>query len=154
MDKKTALNKAMHICSKREYCAFDVREKLKQWDVETRFFDEIVETLFEHNFIDHTRYAEAFVNDKIKFNHWGKVKVRYYLNHKNIENAIIDVCLKAYNQETYLQIASEEIKKKWRKTKANSLFELKNKVAKSIINKGFESGMVFALLDELNLSED
>lgn len=146
MDKNKALSKCMDMCSKREYCSAEISEKLQKWELTEPDIDQIIESLIAQKFIDHERYATAFVNDKIRFNHWGKVKVKYYLNHKGIEGEIINIALKNFSENKYIQIALTEIEKKWNKTTAKNAFELKNKVAKSIINKGFEPALVFELL--------
>ena len=151
MDEKTALNKTMQLCSRREYCSQDILDKLQRWEVPEEKQLQIITSLIENKFIDHTRFTEAFINDKIKFNHWGKIKVRYYLKHKSIEKQTIDTCLQKFDETIYQKIATEEIEKKWRKTKAKSNYEHKNKVAKSVINKGFEPNLVFDIIDSLNL---
>lgn len=149
MEPKTALIKAMKLCSQREYCTQDILDKLSKWEVLPTEHQAIINQLINHKFIDHKRYTEAFINDKIKFNHWGKIKINYYLKKKQIDNKIVIDCLSKFNPALYIEIATEEIKKKWRKTQAKSNYELKNKVAKYIINKGFEPNLVFDIINHL-----
>ncbi|MBI9067555.1 MAG: RecX family transcriptional regulator [Salinivirgaceae bacterium] len=147
MEKQQAQNKCMQLCSSREYCAFDISEKLNKWEVAKNHSEEIITYLIDNKFINNERYARAYVNDKIKFNHWGKNKLKYYLKHKGIDGEIITNSFNDFSKEEYIDIATTEIQKKLQKTKAKDAFELKSKVAKSIINKGFESDLVFKILN-------
>ena len=55
-------------------------------------------------YIDDKRYAAAFANDKIKFSHWGKIKVAYALRQKNIPQQFIDYALSLINSNEYFKI--------------------------------------------------
>lgn len=47
--------------------------------------DEVDETLGRletESYIDEARYARAFVNDKFRFDHWGRIKIRYALRQR------------------------------------------------------------------------
>ena len=65
---KSALDKAMAHCSRREFCCDDIRSKLSLWGVENNDAGKIIGTLIRENFINESRYAEAFVRDKFKYN--------------------------------------------------------------------------------------
>ena len=72
----------MRYCSKAEHCIDDVRQKLWTWKVPTEEHDDIINTLIDNNFINEQRYAEAFVKDKFRFNHWGRIKISLMLRAK------------------------------------------------------------------------
>lgn len=146
MDYKKALSKCMQICSRREYCTQDIIEKLFAWQVASELHEKIVEKLFNDKFIDHNRYTHAFVNDKFRFNNWGKVKIRYQLKQKYIEDNIIIEHLNNIEESDYIATLNSEICKKLKTAKANSDFERHQKVARYVISKGFEPDLVFKLL--------
>lgn len=146
MKFEQALSKCMDLCSRREYCAFDIREKIKKWEISPEDADQIIKRLFEEKFLDHERYCRAFVNDKFCFNHWGKVKITYYLKQKQIEASYIHDALNEIDLDKYQGVIREEIKKKQSRVKAKNDFEKKAKIAQSLIAKGFEPGLVFEAL--------
>ncbi|MGD9992121.1 MAG: regulatory protein RecX [Salinivirgaceae bacterium] len=146
MTFQQALNKCMDICSRREYCSYDVLEKLRRWELPEPDAEKIIEQLKKDRFISHERYCQAFVSDKIKFNHWGKIKIAYYLKQKQLEHNIIQDALETIDDNLYAEIIRSEIKKKQKTVKAKSDYEKQGKVAQSVIAKGFEPALVFELL--------
>lgn len=148
MDKKKALNKVMELCSKKEVSEYDVRLKLKKWEVPEHHENEIIKQLEQENFIDEERYANAYVNDKFRFNHWGKIKIKMYLKHKQVGEQAINQALEGIDEELYFSTIKTEIAKKQRTVKGKNAFDTKNKIAKYAISKGFEPNLVFAALNE------
>jgi len=84
-DYKYWLNKMCRICSTSEKSTNDILDKLKNSDLTDAETDEIIKYLIHNNFINHKRYASAFVSDKFKFNKWGKLKIKMALKQKGIE---------------------------------------------------------------------
>ena len=93
----------MDLCSRREYCQSDIDQKLRIWEVPQATIAKILKVLSEEKFIDHTRFVRAFVNDKLLFNHWGRIKIRYHLVHHRIEKEIIEELKPGYIVERHLQ---------------------------------------------------
>ena len=84
---KDILKQMEMLCSRKEYCVFEINEKLKKFDISHSEKEAIIKTLENNNFIDELRYAKAYVNDKFKFNKWGRIKIRYIRGDKG------DCCL-------------------------------------------------------------
>ena len=78
----TALVKAMAECSRREFCSYDIHNKLRLWGIGNTDSEKIIGILIKENFINETRYATAFVKDKFRYNKWGKVKIASNLKLK------------------------------------------------------------------------
>src|SRR3989339_188593 len=146
MEYKQLLAKCMDLCSRREYCQSDIDQKLRIWEVPQATIAKILKVLSEEKFIDHTRFVRAFVNDKLLFNHWGRIKIRYHLVHHRIEKEIIEEGLDNIDEEKYLQIIKDEIVKKRKATPRGIEFERNQKIARTVISKGFEPELVFKLL--------
>ena len=136
----------MDLCSRREYCITDISEKLYKWEIDKPNSDKIIEQLIAEKYLDHSRYCRAFVNDKFKFNHWGRIKITYHLKHKMIEDSFIKSAIDQVDEETYHKVILEEIKKKSKTVKGKTNFEKQGRIAKAIISKGFEPSLVCNLL--------
>lgn len=54
MDAKNALNIVAGLCSKKEYCLQEIREKLKKWDITEKDTARILDFLIQNKFIDET----------------------------------------------------------------------------------------------------
>jgi len=146
---KQYLSKAMYWCSKSEKAVGDVLLKLKEWDVPESYHESIIEKLKEENFLNDERYANAFANDKFKFNKWGKGKIKYTLQTKQVSDDAIWTALNHIDKNEYREVALQLMKDKMRQTKEPDFYKLKQKVYRFMASRGFESGMVFDLWEEI-----
>jgi regulatory protein len=110
---------------------------MKKWGVAPEKQGEILEKLKAERFIDENRYASAFVKDKIRFDHWGTVKIRFHLNHKGISQDITARALQEIDEQEYRQMISKELDKK-RKTLKGTGREIWAKLARYGSSRGYE----------------
>ena len=88
------------LCSRREYCVDDVRQKaLKALDGDADAAEEVVATLIKEKYVDDLRYASAYARDKASIQGWGEVKIRYMLSAKKISREVIDQALSEIDTE-------------------------------------------------------
>ncbi len=111
--------------------------------------EKVLQTLKKEGFIDESRYAGMFVRDKLRFNHWGKIKIRYMLAAKKIPEEIIDEAIREIDDKAYAETLKEELIKKRRQIKDDNYFTVRNKLARFGQQRGFESGLIFQVLDEM-----
>jgi len=139
------LLKAQQLCSKQERCKSEIIQKLKSWEASKTEIDDILEILVNEDFINEERFANAFANDKLKFNHWGRIKIEYELKHKQLPESIIDKSVSKLNIEEYNNILDGELRKKYKELKKKEIdkYQLTNKLARFAMSKGFESELVF-----------
>jgi regulatory protein len=150
LGKKEALNRAMDLCSRSEKAAKDIRQSLTKWglsSVEDQL--SIIEYLKENNFIDETRYSISFARDKHKFNRWGKIKILNMLRAKAIDDQTIKEALNAIDDESYLATLREELIKKRKSVKASNQYDLKVKLLRFASSRGFETDLIYKVLEEL-----
>ena len=145
---KTALSKAMALCSKREYCMDDIRNKLRSWGAGETDSEKIISTLVRENFLNETRYASAFVKDKFNYNKWGKVKIAAHLKAKQISPGIITSALNLIDNELYMRTMKEIITSHRRHVKAKNQYDLKGKLLRFGLSKGFESNLLYDILND------
>lgn len=82
------------LCSRREYCVTDVRQKaLKALEGDEAAAARVVDALVREKYVDDLRYASAFARDKASIQGWGEVKIRYMLSAKRISREVIDQAL-------------------------------------------------------------
>lgn len=145
---KTALAKAMAICSQKEQCSSDISKKLQTWGVGSEDGQKIINTLTKENFINEERYAKAFVRDKFRQNKWGKVKIKAHLKIKNIPGNIIGTAVEEIGDEEYLDVINNLISSHRKIIKAKNQYDLKGKLLRYGLSKGFESRMLYDLLND------
>jgi regulatory protein len=145
---KIALGKSMALCSRREYCCDDIHNKLSQWGVSDSDSDRIIEILIRENFINEHRFASAFVKDKFRYNKWGKIKIGMHLKAKKIPSDIIKSALESIDYEIYTNTLKEIISSHKRTVRAKNQYDLKAKLLRHALSKGFESNLVYDILNE------
>jgi len=151
MDEKKALNKAMALCAKQEYCTGDVREKLMSWGLTAEASEKIVNELVRQDFINDLRYVLAYVNDKLRFNQWGKTKIRYMLSVKGIHSSIISEALTQVDETLYTTILSALLPKKSNTLRAEKDQRvIREKLIRFAAGRGFEPGLIVKFIQEGN----
>jgi len=145
---KISLSKAMALCSRREYCTDDIRTRLKSWGISDSDSEKIIKILYRENFINDIRYSNAFVKDKFIYNKWGKVKIAAHLRIKRIPPDIIKTALDSIDNENYIKILKELLSEHRKHIKARSQYDLKGKLLRYGLSKGFESNLLYDLLNE------
>lgn len=147
MNKTKALSKCMQLCSRKEYCISEIYQKLKTWEVLPDDADEIIEVLIREKYLDEKRYVLAYVNDKFKFNKWGRNKIKYMLKQKQLPENLIVENLKVINIDAYLALIKQLVQEKKRKVKGKSEYEKNGKVVNYMTSRGFETDLVFKFLN-------
>lgn len=146
---KIGLNKAMSLCSQRELCCDDIRSKLTSWGIGPEDSEKILVTLIKENFVNEPRYAAAFVRDKFKYNKWGKIKIETHLRVKNIPADIIREALDTIDIEQYNKTIYDLINAHRRTIRAKNNYDLKAKLYRYGLSKGFESSLLYEILNDL-----
>ena len=88
-----ALNTLMRLCAKSEHSTGDAMRLMNRWHVAQEKRHEVLDKLIKLKFIDNRRFAEAYTRDKLRFQGWGKRKIRSGLMGKGVEREIIDAVL-------------------------------------------------------------
>ncbi len=137
MDTHVALDKLRNICSRQEKCPADVVALMKKWDVSVENHSKIINQLKNEKYLDEKRYANAYVRDKVRFDHWGFIKIRIMLNQKGIDRSIIDDAIGDYDLTAYKSMIEAELKKKRRSVTGNP-YEIWAKMARYGTSRGYE----------------
>jgi len=145
---KSSLNKAMALCAAREYCISDISSKLRSWGNQEKDIDRLIEKLVKENFINEERYATGYVKDKFSCNKWGKIKIAAQLRAKSIPGDIISMALNSIDNDLYQRTLSDLLSSHRRHIKARNPYDLKGKLLRYGLSKGFESSLVYDLLNE------
>ena len=125
-------------CSVSEQCLSDIEAKLTKYDLPEEEKTRILRHLVEEKYIDDSRYAEAYVRDKYRFNKWGRMKIAQGLRMKGIDNETISEAMKAIDETEYQNILRDLIKTKRRGVKGKNEYEINGKLARYATGRGFE----------------
>ena len=139
----------MDLCSRQERCRSEISEKLEAKGIPAGEIGKVLGILEEEKYLDESRFAGSYTRDKFRFNHWGKVRIRYMLEQKKIPGALIEAALEGIDEDEYRTVLREELGKKRRTIKGVNAFDLRGKLFRFARQKGFETGLIHSLLDEI-----
>lgn len=143
-----ALSRAQAICAKQERCSNDIRLKLTQWQINPAEAEKIINKLVSDGFIDDERYARMFVHDKSKFNKWGPIKISYTLKSKRIPDNIIKSALQEVISDDDKSL-KELLRRKLKNLKAKTPYELKVKLIRFGVSRGYEYEVVNKIVSSI-----
>jgi len=141
------LDKMAKYCAYQERCVKDVKDKLKTFDIPQESKDEILDYLLDNRFVNDERFARSFVRGKVNQSGWGMNKIRFHLMQKGIDKNVIDEALGQTDDEVYRQRLIDILKAKSKTVKAANDFEKKRKLAAYAMQKGFESALVWDVVN-------
>ena len=144
MEQNNHIVWAEQLCSRREYCPHDVRIKLKAKGVSDEEAERVVAALIQHNFLNMERYVRAFVHDKSHLQGWGPEKIRFALRAKGIPDSLIRTALAEMDQSAQKEMLNRLIDAKRRTIKADSENELREKLIRFALSRGFRYEEVIA----------
>ena len=142
------------LCANAEHCQYEMLEKMKRWELSEEAQARVMAQLIEERYVDDRRYARAFVKDKIRYNKWGRRKVQQGLWMKRIDKEIQDEVLNEIDEKEYLNVLKPLLKQKRKSIKANSDYELNQKLVRFAYGRGFTFDIIRQCLDVSNIDED
>ncbi len=140
-----ALQKLKHYCAYQERCHSEVKEKLYSLGVWKKDHDNILATLIEENYLNEERFALAFAGGRFRVKQWGRIKIKFALRQKQVNDHSINKALKQINDKDYLKLLNKLAKDKFVSLKKEDPFLRRQKTIDFLLQKGFERELVIAL---------
>ena len=142
------------LCAQAEHCQWEMLEKMRRWEVPEEAQARVMQRLVSERYVDDERYAQAFVKDKIRYNKWGRRKVDQALWQKHIDEDIRKRVLDEVDDDEYLKVLRPLLKQKRKSTKANSDYELNQKLMRFAMGRGFTFDIIRQCIDVEEEPED
>lgn len=134
-------------CARKECCRQELTRQLAAKGVSPDEVEALLDRLEAEGYLSSERYVRAFVADKFRFDRWGRVKIAAALRQKGLDEGVVQAALdECIDEEEYLEALRSLIAARERSTRADSAYALRQKVARSVIARGFEPGLVFRVL--------
>lgn len=116
---------------------------------------EVMSEMKGYGYINDTRFAESYINDRINFRPAGRYVIRMELKAKGISEDIIANKLdELLDRETELRLAQKLAKKKMRTAAAADPQKARNRVISYLGSKGFASDIISqAVNNEIKLDQ-
>ena len=143
-----ALASLMRLCSRAEKSSGDARRLMARWGVAVAERDGVLAKLIEMRFIDDSRFAAAYVRDRSRFGGWGTYKIRAGLKAKGVAEEIINEALAQLTDKNSEEQLLRQVERKAPKIKAANDYELKTKLIRFALSRGFEYDTVLAVVEQ------
>ena len=147
INSQQAFSRLASLCARREYCQHDMLEKMRQWGLSEEDQAKVMQQLAEGRYVDDERFTRAFVNDKVRYGKWGRRKIEQALWVKRMDEGIASNVLDEVDDEEYLAVLRPLVKQKLHTTRADSDYELRMKVMKFALSRGFTMDLIRQCLD-------
>lgn len=147
MTQKEGLEKMAKYCAYQERCQSEVRQKLFGSGLSQDEIENIICDLIDQNFLDEERFARTYVRSKFRQKGWGKIKIKQNLKQKQISDYCIKKGFEEINPEEYIEKLESIIDKKIDSLKHESEFKRNQKAARFALGKGYESNLVWDIIN-------
>ena len=145
--EQEALATLAALCSQAEHCEKEMTDKMDKWEMTPEAQERVMNYLKKEKFVDEERYARAFARDKIRYNKWGRRKVEKALYMKRIPKDISCRVLDEMEEDMYVDILRPLLQQKRKSTRAKSGYELRTKLIRFALQRGFTMDVINQCLD-------
>lgn len=101
LSKQEYLSKAQDYCARAEKCASEVINHLYRWGCPEEWHRDILDQLYKDKYIDDERYALAYTHDKLRFQGWGRIKIRMMLHGLRVDDEAIHTAIESIDEIEY-----------------------------------------------------
>tara|TARA_B100000780_G_scaffold116728_1_gene81858 strand:- start:7 stop:525 length:519 start_codon:yes stop_codon:yes gene_type:complete len=137
-------------CVYQERCHQEVSKKLREMRMIPQAIDEIIGHLLQHNFLNETRFAQAFARGKFRQKKWGRIRITRELKMRNISAYNLKLALKEIPENEYLDTFDTLFEKRVAQLSGETDGQKKRKkIADYLLYRGWESAMIFERIRDL-----
>jgi regulatory protein len=144
------LQAIIRYCQYQERCHAEVRNKLYEWGCKTTEVETIIAELIQRDVLNEERFARAIARGKFRMKKWGRQKIVQQLKFYKISNYCIKKALTEIDMDEYDRTLTSLAEKKWHEfVTEKSIAKRKYKVYRFLIQKGFETNEVNAIIQKM-----
>ncbi|MGV3764337.1 regulatory protein RecX [Parapedobacter sp.] len=148
---RQAKDKAGVYCAYQERSQQEVRDKLYLWGLHRTDVEQIIAELIMDGFLNEERFAMAYASGKFRMNGWGKHKIKQGLKQKAVSAPLIRAALAGLDNQEYRDKLLGLLQAKARSEKEKHPNKRKSKLVRYALGKGYESELIFELLNDNDL---
>ncbi len=146
---KDAIVRMAKYCAYQDRCEKEINDKLFELELTDLEQEQVWLFLKKEKYYNQERYVRAIVRGRFNYKSWGRVKLRYYLVQKEVSSDLID---RIFDEEIKSNDYTEKIDNLIRSKiglKDHLSFDEKQKIIRSLYQKGYESEIVIHQLNQL-----
>ena len=145
--EQEALQKLSALCARAEHSSGEMLKKMRRWQLSEDARERVLDRLIDEKFVDDERFARLFVREKIRFDRWGRRKIEQALYQKGVASDISRRVLDEVDDEAYVAELKKLIAAKRRSVQAESDYEMRAKLTKYALGRGFDYNVIRQCID-------
>jgi regulatory protein len=146
LSQQEAYLKARAYCAYQERSQQEVKSKLLEWGLNKELCEAVVVSLIEADFLNEARFALQYAGGKFRIKKWGRLKIKQGLKLKGVSEYCIKNALASIDSDAYTLTLTKLIKKKASELGKKNESQFQNKIAASMLSKGYESTCIWDIL--------
>ena len=148
-EEKLILEKIQSYCIYQDRCEKEVKKKLYTFNVEKDLQLKIINYLIDNDYLNEERFTKLFIQGKLRIKKWGKMKLKFELKSRGVENSMIDKYINDISDDEYTAYFNE-----FSSNKIKFLKGTKDQKKRSFINyftyRGWENYLIYQKLKEIS----
>ena len=149
LDPKKAKEKILRYCVYQERSHRQVKDKLYSFGLYKNEVEDLLTELITNGFLNEERFALAYAGGKFRIKQWGRVKIKNGLKMQGITPYLINKALKEIDEQDYQDTLKKLLKKKAVLIDSTNKLELKQKLSRYALSKGYESELVWQMMEKI-----
>ncbi len=145
--EQEVLQKLSALCARAEHSSGEMLEKMRRWQLSEDARKRVLDRLIDEKFVDDERFARLFVREKIRFDRWGRRKIEQALYQKGVASDISRRVLDEVDDEAYVAELKKLIAAKRLSVQAESDYEMRAKLTKYALGRGFGYNVIRQCID-------
>ena len=143
------VEKIQSYCIYQDRCEKEVKKKLYTFNVEKDLQLKIINYLIDNDYLNEERFTKLFIQGKLRIKKWGKMKLKFELKSRGVENSMIDKYINDISDDEYTAYFNE-----FSSNKIKFLKGTKDQKKRSFINyftyRGWENYLIYQKLKEIS----
>jgi regulatory protein len=135
--------KMENYCAYQERCHQEVEQKLREMQLIPEAVEKIMLHLFQHDFINETRFAKAYARGKFSIKKWGRNRIVNELKKRKISTYNINKALLEIPDDDYQKSFDELAEKRFYQIKETNKYKKRKKLADYLLYRGWETELVY-----------
>lgn len=135
--------KMENYCAYQERCHQEVEQKLREMQLIPDAVEKIMLHLFQHDYINETRFAKAYARGKFSIKKWGRNRIVNELKKRKISAYNINIALLEIPEKDYYKSFDELAEKRLHQIKESNKYKKRKKLADYLLYRGWESELVY-----------
>ena len=112
--------------------------------------DQITVHLINNDYLNEERFALQFTHGKFYIKKWGKIRLKYELQRKDVSRYIIDKALAEIDYDAYIKTLDDLVEKKWQQLSEEKNYRKKRrKLMEYLQYRGWENDLIYERLNNL-----